>query len=37
VRYIRRNPIKARLQPDEYTHHEDALSRQWAPPGEGSS
>jgi len=36
VRYIRRNPLKARLQPDEYTHYEDALSRQWA-PGEGSS
>ncbi|WP_395730610.1 REP-associated tyrosine transposase [Prosthecobacter sp.] len=37
VRYIRRNPIKAHLPPEAYSIWEDALSRQWAPPGEGSS
>ena len=37
ARYIRRNPLKAHLPPTAYTHWEDDLCRQWAPPGEGSS
>jgi putative transposase len=28
VRYIRRNPLKAKLRPDEYTLHESALARE---------
>ncbi len=37
ARYIRRNPLKARLQPETYACWEDDLCRQWAPPAEGSS
>lgn len=31
VRYIRRNPEKAKLRSDEFTHFESDLARKWAP------
>lgn len=34
VRYIRRNPAKAGLNANDYSHGEDELARRWAPAGE---
>jgi putative transposase len=31
VRYIRRNPLKAKLREDEFTSFESALAKKWAP------